>query len=1488
MNEENVKQYREEVIKYLTDPDSPGEIDFLERQMLTRTKKRLGISDILAKDIEDKLILQYAAKVENNCELILANDTEKKIESYELREQLKNDLKRLGTQAKYDSIEIVSIFNEGKTGAFVFQAKVRKNKEESLYVYKYDYFPKILKEYIGFEKKKQLQGQILPAHYDFMQGSPEYHSGFLQMPPAQNFAGGSILRSLKQLLTENILEFDMGTNQRKKLSYPIGQVVHFLVTKFYYPYQKIENLSYQNSFEQFLPPREDHNGKIVFENETIDTTIYYKVRSLDIVSYDLYPKTKEVSGVKFKMLIPSNGFFYRRDANAEINYNDTDKLVYNLKSWNLYIEKKPKNIPERQQFLSDISKKYSFLSEVSKKFNLSNIFSKASGEFHLNDILQTKGTVFNTSCLHGDLNTANILLCKLSNGHFSPLLIDFYETGITGNMFFDLARLEAEMAIPLLSFELRDRFNLKSDTNALADMHINFILNFEEQLFQLRQDEKAFNGDFVLFDFRKSLSTAVKDVFSETDYAEFEWFKNYILAIGIYTIKYSKFKETNLNKLVATVWGMRFFHRFENFKSNEARKVFDPTISAMVSAILTNKFHRLKQRCTEQNKETKKLLGIEQVPINLHVDFHGELRSYFQLFLEQNKYNSFFLMGDSGTGKTVFLDYYTMAQEFSFPILFLAGNKECETEDSFIKEIKLKLGAEFDRPDWLSLLDHTLDDGPDKYRYLVVIIENTYYNPDPTLFIKSFLRLIQEIKGGKVKLVVPCTQSFWDENIEFTEATQKIISMNAYPHMGASGNSASYYQLTPPNDSKTSELLNKYFKEYKIHGNLIGKAEALAKNPWILSLFCETKKNTHIGNLDHVFFVDIIEKFIEKKNKKVAAFARLPEAAVYKFMLAIAKEMESKNAFLIQKDIFYKMFQEHFPKDVNFDTFKNSLFQTGYMSGDSNKFQFRHLEIPAYLIVSDRIKTFSDEGTLEQSFDVWLIPAIKKIKKVPFYEILVYYFITLLFKKFPGNMDYFHRGIEKLIQSFTPEAKSLLYALGRIFARAICTLPKVDSKTARLIIKFQMLFESTKRKYNDRVLEKAYNTCFVLIEDNFVYDKDAIIWTEKFEKFIQTRDTVEIIKTLKSSDTKWDELLHFLKNDYKKNSNFIRNYLTPVLDILKEKLHDNEIPLIKLSEDLLNLNKKSQYKYANFENKIYDILFEIERTHREQANPQYRNKALEVIALRKIYDKETFRIVLDQLYKCSNAEDEFAHLLRFLINYSDFESEIDFTAYETLKKLLKDIKYEKLSHNMRKLLDDYLLKHSPQLMYPLVKAMKLGPIDQKKFLMIAKNSENGDKDIQPVLYIIIKNQDEFLLKYNKQWKDYNWVGEQLKHDPGDDKEVLIKKAKEIVEKKLRLEAGSYDIHHLTTIKVPYERYSRSRKKYVQYIRHLTYLTIKQPYVFSELLKLEDLKPFKWDYILEPINIEISGPVKDLVDIFSAPNVIQKWKDTIKDVWVRPV
>lgn len=75
------------------------------------------------------------------------------------------------------------------------------------------------------------------------------------------------------------------------------------------------------------------------------------------------------------------------------------------------------------------------------------------------------------------------------------------------------------------------------------------------------------------------------------------------------------------------------------------------------------------------------------------------------------------------------------------------------------------------------------------------------------------------------------------------------------------------------------------------------------------------------------------------------------------------------------------MFQEHFPKDVNFDTFKIPFFKLAICQETQINSNFAILEIPAYLIVSDRIKTFSDEGTLEQSFDVWLIPAIKKIKK---------------------------------------------------------------------------------------------------------------------------------------------------------------------------------------------------------------------------------------------------------------------------------------------------------------------------------------------------------------------------------------------------------------------------------------------------------------------------------------------------------------------------
>lgn len=1035
MNEENVKQFEEEIVKYLTDPESPGEIDFIERQMLERTRKRLGISDILAKQIEDKMLLSYSKKAVSTCELIITNEANKRLETFPLKENLKSDLKRIGTHEKYNSIEILSVFNEGKTGAFVFQAKAKRNSEEFLFVYKYDYFPKILKEYVGFRKKKQLQGQILPANYEFMQGAPDFRYGFLQMPPAQNFTGGSIMKSIKQLLKDDILEFDAGPNQRKELSDPIMQVIHFLITKFYHPIQKIENIPYQNSFEQFLPPREEHNGKIAFENEPIDYSIYYKIKHQEIISYDFYPKTNEMSGIKIKIMLQANGLSYRRDAIVELKYDNSDKLVHNLNPWTLFIEKKTSKSSERQQFLNELSQKYSNLSELAVKYNLSNIFSKASGDFHLNKILQTRGINFITDCLHGDLNTANILLCKLvGGGHYSPLLIDFYETGTTGNAFFDLARLETEMALPLLSYALRDRANVKSDATSLSEDDIKFILNFEDQLFQLRQESKLFSGDFILYEFRKSLSKCVKEALSENDYTEFEWFKNYILAIAIYTIKYNKFNDTNLNKLIAIIWGMRQFYRFEKFNSISARKVFDPTISSMVNAILTNKFQQLKQRCNEQNKETRKLLGIEQVPINLHVDFNGELRSFFQLFLEQNKFNSFFLVGESGCGKTAFLDYYTMAQEFSFPVLFLAGNNLCETEDSFIKEIKLKLGGEYERPDWINYLQHTLDDGPDKYRYMTIIIENMYYNPDPPSVIKAFLRLVQEVKGGRVKLVIACTETFWDEYIESSEATYKNISLNCYPfHDPVTGSNSCYYTLNPPNDTKSAELLGNYFREYKIHGNLIGKAQSLAKNPWMLSLFCDTKKNSNIGNLDHVFFVDIIEKFIEKKNKKVINFVKIKERLVYQFMVSVAKEMEAKNSFIITKDKFSQLFVEHFPKDTNYEVFKNSLFQTGYMSGDSNRLQFRHIEIPAFLLASDLISNYYIDGILKESINAWLVPSVKKIKKTPFYEILVYYFITLLYKKFPDKMEYFHNGIEVIIQSFVPEARSLLYALPRIF-----------------------------------------------------------------------------------------------------------------------------------------------------------------------------------------------------------------------------------------------------------------------------------------------------------------------------------------------------------------------------------------------------------------------------------------------------------------------
>lgn len=61
MNENNVRLYELEVLKYLTDKSTPGKIDASERQLLEQAKKQLEISDLIAKQIEERL-LQSAQK----------------------------------------------------------------------------------------------------------------------------------------------------------------------------------------------------------------------------------------------------------------------------------------------------------------------------------------------------------------------------------------------------------------------------------------------------------------------------------------------------------------------------------------------------------------------------------------------------------------------------------------------------------------------------------------------------------------------------------------------------------------------------------------------------------------------------------------------------------------------------------------------------------------------------------------------------------------------------------------------------------------------------------------------------------------------------------------------------------------------------------------------------------------------------------------------------------------------------------------------------------------------------------------------------------------------------------------------------------------------------------------------------------------------------------------------------------------------------------
>lgn len=1505
----NEELYKAEVQKMLEDEDTLGVIDDNERWYLNKKQKELGINDSQAKQIEDSLLMKYKR---DDCKIknwqVFPQDTSTRFPL------LIDDLKKYGNIKSYHTIQIVSVYNEGKTGALVFKILGYDKTNTISRILKYDYIYRVNKEYYNFNQNEKLHGGIYtPPHCKRFFGSDNSSHAFLELKPADEYANASDMLSLRNILTKKIYEFSTDAHLKKFTSDSIRNIVDWFFNSIYkntseneFPYHR-RNAPYQNSLDLFLPPRKIYKGKIDFNGFQNGKDGFINVEHNKILSYDLKPtENKNVAEVVFKVSYNPKGEtdkYYRIDIKSTIESSKID--VLDQKNWNLYFHPKT-NLSglNRESLFQNLSHQASYLDNEYGKYKLLNIFHPYQRKnlyetnYYIEQLLQKVGTNYSTYFLHGDLNPSNILICRLSAGRFHPILIDFYEAiqsnpEFSPNLFFDIARLESEIVIQMLSSVLDKVFKTKEDCSKLTAKEIEFVLDFEQKLFEFNHKSQSFNGDFIVFEIRNILKEIIAGQF-KNEYENFEWYKNYILSLATFSLGFTKFKyESQRSKHIALVWSMRQFYRFETFQSFIDSGVLHIETASETEKVDDTPLRKLQEKCKYFNELTREELGIEDIPPTLFVNFYSGVQKYLKLFLNQKKKNCFFLMGESGSGKSVFFDYYH-TDEFLYPVLFISGSQPLQNENSIIEDIKSKLG--YETADWIDSIDFAV--GNDNL--FIIIIENIYYNPNPYLAASALLNLIGKTLNSKIKILIATTPAFWNEYLD----SNRLIEIASFPvpkEEGSIDEFINYIFIERPNTKLSEELLSKYFKEYNISGEPIGKARSIAKIPGILKLFSETKQGTHIGRPDHIFFIELIERFVQIIHSKISQSADIPIEIIEKVSISISKEIEEHNQYLLPKELIVntlKSFNQKFSTNSNqLNRLHNLIIQTGYIVESKTHFYFKFVEIPAYLLANKIVKKWESQEIFEEEFGNWLENCIKHLRRKPFYEILIYYVFSLIYKRNPNDLQKFLVALEHVINLFEYSP----YGVLRIFSKSIYTLPKINTEIMKRIQQLEVKTELMLENINDRVLQREYNYCFSRIDEYADFSREAQFYTTKFEN---PKNFETIIGLFKSSSFQWNNFYNFLKGDTRRSSNFIRNYLTPFLKALNANpniIEKNEKHIVQLAEYLLLINSNPKQESESYQQEIYKALFHIINLNRTGFSKIYKEKCFELIANRKVNDLALFNQIVSYFQhwlnnKKLNREKVTNHWIIFLSNYQYIENHVDILAYEQLKNIMKQVNYETLDRKVSFKLDEYLNTGSEHFKHPLIQqVIKKSPQSIHKFkTTLSRANKLIDIREQHVIYIFIKQSDKrkneikLLLQFKPKWGDYNWIGGQIESGISEPKEGF-QKAIEIVEQKLRLSYPSdfnivgqkngmpYKFGSFTTI-------SRSRKVTVRYQPYFYILKLNEQYLLKErIFANQDNRFFSIQELNTPSNFVVSGAVKHVLELFDKQRDKNLW-NFIPDVY----
>ncbi|MCP5494793.1 MAG: NUDIX domain-containing protein [Leptospiraceae bacterium] len=1466
--------YKEEVLKSLSDEESHGVIDDIERRLLNRKKRELGINELIAKQIEDSVISSYK-KVECNIEnLEIFGDLTSTFSG------IVEDLKIYGKIKGLKTIQISNIYNEGKTGALVFQ--VYEKKEENYYsrILKYDYRPRIIKEYKIFKGNEKLQGVYASPKCEYYVGNEKYKYSFLELQPADEYANATQMVSLKKIILSEINKYTEDFHLKSYLSDSIKNIIDWLFRRVYKqenqtkPYIK-RVMPFQNSLDQFLPPRRSIKGFLI-QGENKEPNLM-AIKHNQIISYDIKPnQDHSLFVIVFKVWFRVKENLYRVDIFSDIEEDKLallDLILEGGSGWNLLLERSARGEATREKLFRELSKQTQNLDENLKEYNLLPIFM-SSNKFHsfdtgffFDEIFQKTGVNYITNCLHGDLNPSNVLICKLSSGKFHPILIDFYDTGVTGNVYYDVARLETEIFIELMSMTLQSVFHTSTNVSKLSTEEMNFLLKFEENLFQFKYSQEFFKGDFVLYEIRNILKELALSQLDK-EYESFQWLKNYILSLGVFCINFTKFKnESSLNKLIATILAMRYFYRFNAFETyldkGFLKNFMQDSFAELTQLTPIQKF---KEKCRKQNNWTRTEIGFEKVNPSLFVDFYGLVKENLNQYLKQNTKTSFFVNGDRGVGKTTFIDDYFSSEEFLYPVLYLAGNKPVQNENSFIQSIKDKLELS---ADWIQTIEYYLGESDHSF---CIVVDNIYLNPEPEQAVQALKNLIHKTKGTKIKVIVFGIQDFWNEYLELDE----IIVETAYkikdPDDKIRLNSFIEINLRNTSFSDRELLLQTYFQNYSIEGELFGNALNISNNPGILKLFCEIKKGSNIGKLDQVFLLELMESYVNSMLTKVSEVSGISLGRVNTMFVGIAEKMKSTNINSLPINLLAGMFNQDMAMEYDFQQFLTTVVQLGYMNKAKEDLSFSYQEVPAYLLANQITAEWNSKKSYKDNLRVWFEEHIKNLHRRFMNESLIYYVLAILYK---NNTLLFNTSIEKIITLFDV----IPYGVLRTISRTVSTIPRLFSSMLRELFYFNEKIELTlEKRKKDRTFQREYSSYHYRI--NLEYGEDAQKWTKMFE-VLKTPSKIMIeLENLKSQGG-LTSLLVFIEKDFKNGSHFVRNFIKPILPLLIENPKNHEPLIFDLCYRFLNM-KDTELEFGDF---VYTTLAKISDIYIKE--PRIKNKALGLLVYKKVENEESVAqlinyftnwLYVQKVDELVPNDSTYRYYITFLLQYNYLENSLDYNCYEQLSKVLDHYGIDSLNIELKKKVQGYLIRGLPRTYSAVEKLIKVSPeLEEKLRPFINQVRKKLIIDEQKVLYIIIKHGDEILLQYKPKWKDYSWIGSQI--EPSQSNNNEREDAMKIVSTKLNIQhPRDFEILENKLILPEFKNYSKSRNRDVIYKPTFYILKLKYPYLIEKILSNNNNKFFPLSDLKQPGNTNIGAAVKNTIGPFS--QLWEKIPDTI--------